>query len=64
MTQQEYLNELPQKTREALEFGKKRRIEFVKKPKFIKHPKALRLFKKLTDLMDEPKRTGYAPCSS
>jgi len=56
MTQQEYLNELPQKTREALEFGKKRRIEFVKKPKFIKHPKALRLFKKLTDLMDEPKK--------
>ncbi len=56
MTQQEYFKELPEKTREALALSGKRRIEFIKKPKFIKHPKALKLFKKLTDLMNEPKK--------
>ncbi|WP_187648736.1 TniB family NTP-binding protein [Nitrosophilus labii] len=56
MTQKEYLGELPEKTRKVLKCGKKERIEFIKKPKFIRHPKALKLFKKLTDLMNEPKK--------
>ena len=56
MTQKEYLSELPKKTREALDLNDEERIAFIKKQKFIKHPKALKLFKKLEALMNEPKR--------
>lgn len=56
MTEKEYLAQLPQKTKEALKLDDRDRIEFIKKPKFIKHPKALKLFQKLTDLMNEPKK--------
>jgi len=56
MTQKEYFAQLPQKTKDALSLSNKDRIEFIKKPKFIKHPKALKLFNKLIDLMNEPKK--------
>ena len=56
MTQKEYIIQLPKKTKEALKLDQNDRIEFIKKPKFIKHPKAIKLFDKLTDLMNEPKK--------
>ncbi|WP_187647754.1 TniB family NTP-binding protein [Nitrosophilus labii] len=56
MTQKEYLQWLPQKTLQELDKNKEDRVNFIKAPKFIKHPKAIKLFKKLSDLMNEPRK--------
>jgi len=56
MTQKEYLQWLPQKTLQELDKNNEDRVNFIKAPKFIKHPKAKKLFKKLTDLMNEPRK--------
>ena len=56
MTQKEYLNWLPKKTLEQLEKSNQERINFIQAQKFIKHTKAQKLFKKLNDLINEPKR--------
>ena len=56
MTESEYIELLPEQTQNALKLSREKRIEFIKKPKFIRHPKALKLFSKLTDLMNEPKK--------
>jgi len=56
MTITEYKKSLPKATLNMLNKSDSDRIEFIKKPKFIKHPKAIKLFDKLNVLMNEPQK--------
>lgn len=52
----EYCEFLPLETAGMIPLSNKKRIEFIKKPKFIMHPKAEKLFDKLETLMNEPSK--------